>query len=63
VSGTGPTSSNTLTVTGPSDYSASGTTATVSFTALHGTYVATDHDSSGGTFINYASGGQASACS
>jgi hypothetical protein len=63
VSGTGPTSSNTLTVTGPSDYSASGTTATVSFTALAGTYVATDHDSNGGTFINYASGGQASACS
>jgi hypothetical protein len=25
--------------------------------------VATDHDPSGGTFINYASGGQAAACS
>jgi hypothetical protein len=63
ITGTGPTSANTLTVTGPSNHQASGRTATVSFTALAGTYVATDHDSNGGTFINYASGGQASACS
>jgi hypothetical protein len=63
VSGTGPTASNTLTVTGPSAYSASGTTATVWFTALAGTYVAIDHDSNGGTYINYASGGQATSCS
>lgn len=55
VSGTGPTASNSLTVDGPIDNFASGATATVSFTAIKGTYVATDTDASGGAFVNYIS--------
>lgn len=54
VSGTGPTASNSLTVDGPTDYSSSGQTATVSFVAAKGTYVATDYDSQGGAFVNYS---------
>lgn len=54
VSGTGPTASNSLTVDGPTDYSSSGQTATVTFVAAKGTYVATDYDSQGGAFVNYS---------
>ncbi len=54
VSGTGPTASNSLTVDGSTDYSSSGQTATVTFVATKGTYVATDNDIQGGAFVNYS---------
>jgi hypothetical protein len=63
VTGVGSTAANRLTVTGPSNYQASGATATVSFTALAGTYVATDTDPHGSAFINYASSGSTAKCS
>ncbi len=63
VSGTGPSASNSLSVIGPIDNFASGQTATVSFTAVAGTYVATDQDASGGAYVNYISSSGGTACS
>jgi cytoskeletal protein RodZ len=63
VTGVGANTDNRLTITGPSRYQASGATATVSFMALAGTYVATDTDPHGSAFINYVSSGSTAMCS